>query len=336
MTALPLSALDLASVSAGQTSADALAGSIRVAQALDGAGFERFWVAEHHNMVSVASTTPPVLIAALAARTERIKIGSGGVMLPNHAPLVVAEQFALLEALHPGRIDLGIGRAPGTDQVTASALRRSPDGLSVEDFPNHVLQVMAWLGDNRLEGDPLVERLAATPVGAGTPEVWLLGSSAYSAQLAGMLGLRYCYAHHFGGLNPTTVFEAYRSRFEPSPALAEPHAMICTSVISAETEEEAEYLAGPARVMWLGIRSNAREPIVTPEEAQSRHLTQLDEMMLSQMPATKFVGSHDDVVERVGDLVRACGVQELMLTATTYDPQTKIDAFTEFQKRWQA
>lgn len=331
---IPLSALDLASVSAGQTSTDALNGSIRIAQALDKAGFDRFWVAEHHNMVSVASTNPPVLMAALAARTERIKIGSGGVMLPNHAPLVVAEQFALLESLHPGRIDLGIGRAPGTDQFTAQALRRSLDGLSVEDFPTHVLQVMAWLGDNRLEGDPLVDRLAATPVGVGTPEVWLLGSSAYSAQLAGMLGLRYCYAHHFGGMNPTTVFEAYRSRFEPSPVLAEPHAMICTSVISADTAEEAEYLAGPARIMWLGIRSNRREPIVSPDEALARRTTQEDEMMLSQMPATKFVGSHDDVVERVGDLVRACGVQEVMLTATAFDPQTKIDSFTAFADRW--
>ncbi|WP_022909512.1 LLM class flavin-dependent oxidoreductase [Aestuariimicrobium kwangyangense] len=336
MTAVPLSVLDLAGVSTGQTSADALHGSIRVAQAVDDAGFDRFWVAEHHNTLTVASTSPPVLMATLAERTSRIRIGSGGVMLPNHAPLVVAEQFALLEALHPGRIDLGIGRAPGTDQFTAQALRRSPDGLSVEDFPTHVLQVMAWLGDNRLKDDPLVSRLVATPSLSTSPEVWLLGSSGYSAQLAGMVGLRYCYAHHFGGMDPVTVFELYRSRFEASPALAEPHAMLATSVLTADDAETADYLAGPARVMWQGIRTNRREPIVSPEEAARRDSTQLDELLLSQMPAVKFIGTHDDVVERVRELVKVTGVQELMLTATTFDPQTKIDSFTAFAERWRA
>ena len=222
---VPLSILDLANIAEGHTSADALNATIWLAQQADKAGFDRFWVAEHHNTNSVASTNPPVLVAALGARTERIKVGSGGVMLPNHAPYVVAEQFALLEALHPGRIDLGIGRAPGTDQLTAQALRRSEDALGVEEFPRHVLQVLSWLGDPRVD-EPLVNRLSATPAPTSYPEVWLLGSSGYSAQLAGMLGVRYCYAHHFGPMDPGAVFDAYRSRFQPSPGLEAPHAMI--------------------------------------------------------------------------------------------------------------
>lgn len=330
---VPLSILDLASLRAGHTSTDALNDTIWLAQAADKAGFERFWVAEHHNTQSVVSTSPPVLIAAIGGRTERIKVGSGGVMLPNHAPYVVAEQFALLEALHPGRIDLGIGRAPGTDQMTAAALRRSVDGLSVEEFPQHVLQVLHWLGDERLD-EPMVQRLAATPAATSHPEVWLLGSSGYSAQLAGMLGIRYCYAHHFGGMDPASVFEAYRSRFEPSASLDAPHAMICTSAITADTEEEADFLAGPARKMWLSIRTGAREPIVTPEAAAAHELSATDQIMLAQSPATKFVGTHDHVTEQLRALVEGTGVQELMLTATTFDIATKMATYRAISDRW--
>lgn len=330
---VPLSVLDLASLTEGHNSSDALNDTIWLAQQADRAGFCRFWVAEHHNTQSVVSTSPPVLIAAIGARTERIRVGSGGVMLPNHAPYVVAEQFALLEALHPGRIDLGIGRAPGTDPMTAQALRRSADGLSVEEFPHHVLQVMHWLGDERLD-EPMVNRLAATPAPTGSPEVWLLGSSGYSAQLAGMLGVRYCYAHHFGQMDPVAVFEAYRSRFEPSAALDEPHAMICTSAISAEDDATADHLAGPARIMWLSIRSGAREPVVTPEEAAATELSPMDEMVLAQMPGTKFVGSHDRVTEQLQQLVDQTGVQELMLTSTTYDIATKRDTYEAIAQRW--
>ena len=331
--AIPLSVLDLASVSEGATSADALQATVWLAQQVDRLGFDRFWVAEHHNMVSVASTNPAVLIAELGARTDRIKVGSGGVMLPNHAPYVVAEQFALLEALHPGRIDLGIGRAPGTDQLTAQALRRDAGQLGVEDFPRHVLQVMTWLGDERID-EPIVQRLRATPVASGTPQVWLLGSSGYSAQLAGMLGVRYCYAHHFGQMDEEAVFEAYRSRFEPSATLAEPHAMICTSVISADTEDEADYLAGPARIMWLGMRTNERAPIVTPEQAAARQLSDMDQMMLAQMPSTKFVGTHDQVTDGLREIVARTGVQELMLTATTHDIATKAATYEAVSQRW--
>ncbi|MGA4669172.1 LLM class flavin-dependent oxidoreductase [Propionibacteriaceae bacterium Y1923] len=332
-TRVPLSILDLASLKADHTSTDALNDTIWLAEQADEAGFDRFWVAEHHNTQSVVSTNPPVLVSALGAHTKRIKVGSGGVMLPNHAPYVVAEQFAMLEALYPGRIDLGIGRAPGTDQLTAAALRRGTDALSVEEFPHHVLQLLHWLGDERLD-EPMVQRLVATPEPTSFPEVWLLGSSGYSAQLAGMLGVRYCYAHHFGGMDPVSVFEAYHARFEPSQALAEPHAMICTSVISAESEEQADHLAGPARMMWLSLRTGARSPIVSPETAAAHVMSPVDELTLAQSPSTKYVGTHDQVVAQLRELVASTGVQELMLTATTYDIATKMDTYRAVAERW--
>ena len=201
---IPLSVLDLSILNEGATSADALADTTTLARRADELGYRRFWVAEHHNMPSVACTSPPVLIAHLAASTRRMIIGSGGVMLPNHAPLVVAEQFAMLEALHPGRIDLGIGRAPGTYQQTALALRRDPEALGAEDFPVHLLDLMALLGDRReveWAGMPnradFAARFRATPVALSSPTIHLLGSSGYSAQLAGLLGLPFAFAHHF-------------------------------------------------------------------------------------------------------------------------------------------
>lgn len=329
---VPLSVLDLATVGTGRTSSDALTDSTRLAEAADRLGFTRFWVAEHHNMPSVASTSPSVLIAHLAAKTSRIRVGSGGVMLPNHAPFVVAEQFALLEALHPARIDLGIGRAPGTDQMTALALRRQTDGLGVEEFPQHVLEVLALLGDNRTPDR--VMRLAATPAPSSFPDVWLLGSSGYSAQLAGMLGLRYSYAHHFGNEDPAAVMRLYRSNFEPSPALAEPYAMLATSALTAATEEEAEYLAGPAKVMALSLRSGRPAPIVSPEEAAERVFTDQEQLMLEHLPAIKAVGTPEQVTARLEELVRLTGAQELMITGTTYDVGSRIDSLTHLVEVW--
>lgn len=332
---IPLSVLDLAMVADGDSSADALARTLRTAQVADRLGYARFWVAEHHNMPQIASTAPPVLMAAVAGRTERIRVGSGGVMLPNHAPYVVAEQFALLEALHPGRIDLGLGRAPGTDQFTAQALRRDAGREGVEQFPQHVLELLAWFGDNRLEA-PQAARLKATPIAETYPQVWLLGSSGYAAQLAGMLGLPYCYAHHFGQMDPAAVMDAYRSRFEPSPALAEPHAMVCTSALVADTAEEAEFLAGPARVSALNLRTNRPAPVPSPEDAAriTAGWGDLEWSVMDQLPAIKFVGQTDDVVGRLRGFVERLDVQELMLTGATYAEATKHATLEELATRW--
>lgn len=331
---IPLSILDLAVVSAGETSADALQRTLTTARGAEAAGFTRFWVAEHHNMPAVASTSPPVLLAAIGASTSSIRVGSGGVMLPNHAPYVVAEQFAMLEALYPGRVDLGLGRAPGTDQRTAQALRRGAEGQGVDAFPRDVLELLAWSGDDRLEAS-LARHLSATPNATSYPDVWLLGSSGYSAQLAGMLGLRYCYAHHFGAMDEVEVMQAYRSRFQPSASLAEPYAMLCTSAIASESAERARYLAAPGKVMALGLRSGNLQPIVSPEEANARGFSEAEDQLLQRLPATKFVGETEEVIEGLRGLVQRTGVQELMLTATTHRSQDTMASMRGIAERWE-
>lgn len=320
MSTVPVSVLDLATVRAGWSTSDALAATIEYARAADSLGAHRFWIAEHHNMPSVAATTPPVLIAAVAARTERIKVGSGGVMLPNHSPYVVAEQFAALEALYPGRIDLGLGRAPGADQVTAWALRRSQEGLGHEDFVEHVQLLQAWLGPHGVRVG-MGMTLTATPAASGYPEIWLLGSSDYSARLAARLGLRYSYAGHFGQFDPAAVFALYRDAFEPSEGLAEPHAMLCTSALVGASEEEAQYLAGPSTINWINIRRDTREALPSPEESARR----LDAMGGADFSGTKVVGTAEQVRARLDELVADCQVQELMVLTTAFDVQTRID-----------
>ena len=329
MPRVPLSVLDLATVRAGHDSADALRGTIEIAKTADDLGYRRFWVAEHHNMPAVASTSPPVLIAAVAAQTSRIHVGSGGVMLPNHMPFVVAEQFALLEALYPNRIDLGIGRAPGTDQATAAALRGVSPYLTVEQFPEHLSTVIALLS----AGDG--SRLRATPAPATFPEVWMLGSSTYGAQAAAALGLPFCYAYHFAmSSDVDTALRLYRSGFRPSDRLAEPHVMVSASVIAAETTEEAQYLAGPSRIMALSLRTGRLGPIISPEEAAAVQLSDLDRSVLDQLPGTQFAGTGDEVVADLDALVQRTGADELILAGTAYDPASRQDTLARVAKAW--
>ncbi len=328
---VPLSVLDLATVSEGRTSGQALADTTKYAQRADELGFLRFWVAEHHNMATVASTNPPVLIAHLATSTKRIKVGSGGVMLPNHAPLIVAEQFALLEALHPGRIDLGIGRAPGTDGATAAALRRSPDALGAEDFPQHLVDVMGLLGDRR-SSRGLWTHFAATPVPTSSPEILLLGSSDFSAQLAGMLGLPFAFAHHFdmgGTLEAVTV---YQRHFEPSTVLAQPYTIVSASVIAAEDEERAHWLANPGQLRRYGMRTGRLYPLYHPDEA-ARH----PEMEVANaMRSYRIVGTPDQVVTGLGNLVAATKADEIMLHTATFDLDDRVRSLELVQEAWAA
>jgi luciferase family oxidoreductase group 1 len=328
--------LDLATVREGHTSADALHGTTEIARTADDLGYARFWVAEHHNMPAVASTSPPVLMAHLAAKTSRIKVGSGGVMLPNHMPFVVSEQFALLEALHPGRIDLGIGRAPGTDQATAAALRGVSPHLTVEQFPDHLGMVLALLGDERITPDRIA-RLRATPAPASYPEVWMLGSSTYGAQVAAALGLPFCYAYHFAmSSDVDTALQLYRSGFQPSPRLAEPHVMVSASVIAAETAEEAQFQAGPSRIMALSLRTGRLGPIVSPEAAATVELSDLDRSVLNQLPGTQYAGTAEDVVAGLDELVERTGADELILAGAVYDPATRQDTLARIAKAWAA
>jgi luciferase family oxidoreductase group 1 len=331
---VPLSVLDLATVRAGHTSADALRGTIEIAKTADELGYARFWVAEHHNMPAVASTAPPVLIAAVAAQTGNIRVGSGGVMLPNHMPFVVAEQFALLEALYPDRIDLGIGRAPGTDQATAAALRGVSPYLTVEQFPEHLQTVLGLLGDERIDAE-LTSRLRATPAPQTQPEVWMLGSSTYGAQVAAALGLPFCYAYHFAMSSEVdAALHLYRSGFQPSPKHPQPHVMVSASVIAAETTEEAQFLAGPSRIMALSLRTGRLGPIVSPESAAAVELSDLDRGLLDSLPGTQFAGTGDEVAAGLEALVERTGADELILAGTVYDPATRQDTLTRVAKAW--
>lgn len=318
---IPVSVLDLASVAGDASTGDALSATTRLAQTADRLGFHRFWVAEHHNMPVVASTTPPVLMAHLAAVTERIHIGSGGVMLPNHPPLVVAEQFALLEALHPGRIDLGIGRAPGTDPATAAALRRSPDSLTPEEFPQHLVDLMGLLGDVR-DGTRLHPRFSATPAARTYPDIFLLGSSGYSAQLAGILGLAFVQAHHFDMGGTDQSLRLYRQRFRPVGSLDEPYSIVTANVVVAPTFDEAHHLSLPGRLVRLWLRTGRPVRIVTPQEAESHP----DLPAALAMPTESLVGTPETVTEGLSALAGRTGAAEMMITATTAGYEEKITA----------
>ena len=336
---MPLSVLDVSPVTDEGSSRDALLATTDLARAADRLGYHRFWVAEHHNMPAVASTSPAVLIAHLAASTERIRVGSGGVMLPNHPALVVAEQFAMLEALHPGRIDLGIGRAPGTDPATAAALRRTTDGLGAEEFPAELLDVLGLLGqsDPDRPQTPFLRRFSPTPVQGSTPEVWLLGSSTFSARLAAALGVRFAYAHHFGATQTQEAMAAYRAEFRPSDRLAAPHAMVSASVIVADTEDEARYLAGPSRVMALSLRTGRLGPITDPDTA-AEVLAGLQggplEQVLAGLPGTPVAATADVAVAELQELVDRTRADELLVTATTYDVGTRVTTLERLATAW--
>lgn len=321
-----LSVLDLAPVVEGSTPADALRRSIEVAVLAEALGYRRFWVAEHHNMAGVASSAPAVLLAHAACATSTIRVGSGGVMLPNHAPLAVAEQFGMLEALHPGRVDLGLGRAPGTDHLTAGALRRRALGSSAEEFPSQLAELMAYFDGTFPDGHPYA---AITPVPARgyRPAIWLLGSSTYGAVLAATLGLPYCFAHHFAPADTDDAVAAYRSRFAPSAELAEPRLMIGVAVVCAPTDDEAEYLAGPSRLNALRIRTGRRGPLPTTEEAAAYPWTDQELAVVAGFTAGHVVGSPATVRDGLLALARRTGADELIVTTSAYRQEDRLRSF---------
>ena len=326
---MPLSVLDLALVASGETSAAGLAATTRLAQLADRLGFTRFWVAEHHNMSSVASTEPPVLMAHLAASTEQIRVGSGGVMLPNHAPLVVAEQFAMLEALYPDRVDLGIGRAPGTDRNTMMALRRTSDGSEEDQFPQHVLEVMALLGDVRIEGG-LHEHFKATPFLTSTPLVALLGSSGFSARLAGLLGLPFGFAHHFGMGGTMQAAEIYRENFRPSPALAEPHLIVTAVAVCADTDVAADALMDSHRLFRYGLRTGQTIGFLSHDDAMNHPALQA----ARAQPPNAIYGAAETVVEGLEVLAEETGATELMVTVPVPNLNERLESLELLADAW--
>ncbi|HEX6523837.1 MAG TPA: LLM class flavin-dependent oxidoreductase [Streptosporangiaceae bacterium] len=342
MNGVPFSALDLAPVPTGGTPGDALRATIDLARHVEQLGFARFWVAEHHNMPGIASSAPPVLIGQIAAATSEIRVGSGGVMLPNHAPLVVAEQFGMLEALHPGRIDLGIGRAPGTDQATAAALgHRGP-----EEFPQQLTDLIGFFTGGWPPGHRF-GTVRAVPGQGDAPDIWLLGSSGYSAQVAGMLGLPFAFAHHFMPANTLPALALYRETFRPSvlnwpgppaavlnrpgppaaAALERPHAMVAAGVICADTDERARWLAGPSALSFLRLRMGRPGTMPSPDEAAAYPYTDLDRAMIAERQSSQLIGSPETVRRGIEDLLAQTKADELMITTMVFDPADRLRSF---------
>jgi luciferase family oxidoreductase group 1 len=317
----PVSVLDLATIVHGETAGDALRRSLRLAQKAEALGFTRYWFAEHHNMESVASSATSVLVGYVAGGTSTIRVGAGGVMLPNHAPLIIAEQFGTLASLYPGRIDLGLGRAPGTDPLTSYALRRSLKG-DVDDFPNDVAELISYLGPK----DPAA-RIRAVP-GEGTEvPVWLLGSSTYSAQLAAIMGLPFAFASHFA---PTYLMEAlniYKDRFQPSKYLKEPYSMACVNVTAADTDEEAKFLATSLYQMALGMVRNQRRPLPPPVASMDSLWSEPEKAAISNMTQYAFVGSAPTVKAGLQSFLERTGVDEIMITSHIYSLQAKMHCY---------
>ena len=318
----PLSVLDLAPVPDGGSVGAALRATIDLARRTEQLGFKRFWVAEHHGMPGIASSSPPVLIGHIAAATETIRVGSGGVMLPNHTSLVVAEQFGMLEALHPGRIDLGIGRAPGTDQATAAALRhRGPD-----DFPRQLTDLLGFFTGEWPAGHPYAT-VHAIPGEGGGPDMWLLGSSGYSAQVAGALGLPFAFAHHFMPANTLPALALYRQSFRPSQTLSGPYAMVATGVICADTDERARFLAGSSALSFLRLRQGHPGRIPSPEEAAAHSYSELERDFIADRQSTQLIGAPDTVRSGLHELLKHTEANELMITTQTYDPADRLRSF---------
>ncbi|MGI5326085.1 LLM class flavin-dependent oxidoreductase [Actinomadura nitritigenes] len=326
-----LSILDTAPVWQGSSPSRALRETLRAAPEAERMGYHRYWVAEHHNAPFIASCAPPVLVALLAAGTSRIRVGSGGVMLPNHPPLVVAEQFGTLAALHPDRVDLGVGRSPGTDMSTARALRRVSSPPGSEAYREQVRELVALLSPR--PGDTVV----AVPAAGGAPDVWLLGSSAENGRFAGELGLPFAFAHHIRPQNAEPALRAYRDAFRPSAAFPEPRTLLAASVIVADSAERAEWLAGPSKVIVAqSLRGVRNGPNVTPEDAAKLHWTADEDAVLRERTAHHVVGDPETVRERLGELLARTGADELMVLTLVHDFDERLRSYELLAKAMSA
>ena len=321
-----LSVLDVSPVSSGSNGAQALRNTLELARLADRLGYERYWLAEHHNLPSIASSAPEVMIGHVANLTERIRVGAGGIMLPNHSPLKVAETFRVLEALHPGRIDLGIGRAPGTDPITATALRRSRDGLEAEDFPQRFGELLAFSGEGFPEEHPF-RSVVAMPADVGLPPIWLLGSSGYSARAAGEMGFGYAFASHFSPADPTPAIRAYRESFEPSKYFERPSAILAVAVVCGETDEHAERLASSMELAWVRMRSGSPGPLPSPEEALAYPCTPAERRLANAYRSMQVVGAPRTVRTRIEELATRTAADEGMVTTNVYDQAERLRSY---------
>jgi len=314
------SVLDQSPTPEGRTQDLAIGESLALARRCDALGYHRYWVSEHHNSGSIVGTAPEILMAAIAATTQRIRVGSAGVMLPHYSALKVAEQFRVLEGIAPGRIDLGVGRAPGSDRLTAYAL--NPHASVEDEFPRQVHELRLWVSGEPLPEDHPFRGIAALPQGPTSPELWILGSSDYGAQLAAYFGLPYAFAYFFSdGRGVEEALALYRANYRASPRYPAPVATICVWALAAETEAEARRLAS-TREYWriVDFEQGRRGPLVSPEKAAAHPYSAAERARLEDIRAKAFVGTGEQVVERIEALARRLGLDEIVVNTWTYDP----------------
>lgn len=319
---VPLSVLDLAPIGSGYTASDSLRASTELAKAAERLGYVRHWFAEHHGMPNIASSSPEVLIGHIASSTDRIRVGSGGIMLPNHAPLRIAEAFHTLEALHPGRIDLGIGRAPGADRRATMALRP----FDPEHYPQQLDELLSLSRGDFPDGHPF-HGVRAVPADVTLPPVWLLGSSGGSARLAGSLGTGYSFARHFSPAPPGPALQAYRDAFEPSERFPEPHVILAVSVVCADTDEEAERLASTLYLTGVRIKRQEFAPLPSPEEALAYEYTPAEQALVEKQRARHFVGSPITVLEGIEVLAEETAADEIMVTSMIHGHAERLRSY---------
>lgn len=312
-----LSILDLVFINQGQTPRDAIENSVKVAKAAEAFGYHRVWIAEHHNFPSIASAATSVVIGHIAGQTKSIRVGSGGIMLPNHSPLVIAEQFGTLESLYPNRIDLGLGRAPGTDQLTLRALRRDP--MASQHFPEDVKELLEYLSSDRKEG-----MVNAIPGYGTNVPVWILGSSLFGAQLAALLGLPFAFASHFAPTYLKDAISIYHKQFRPSAYLQSPYAMVAMNIIAADTEEEAKFLFTSVEQSFLGILRNKRSAFPPPVSSMDSLWSESEKQMAKQMLSFSAVGKQDTILSQIKSLTDDLQVNEIMVVSSIYDTEKRI------------
>ncbi len=321
LSEIPVSVLDLATILAGKTPADTFKNSADLAQHVEQWGFKRYWLAEHHSMESIASSATSVLIGYIAGKTSFIRVGSGGIMLPNHSPLVIAEQFGTLESMYPGRIDLGLGRAPGSDQVTARALRRNIQE-SPNDFPESLMELKKYLS-----AENQTSKVRAIPGEGLDIPIWLLGSSTYSAQLAAILGLPFAFASHFAPTYLHAALKLYRESFHPSETLKEPYALACVNVVAADTDKEAGFLATSFYQLAMGIIHGSAKPLQPPVANMDEIWSDYEKAAILQMMQYTFIGSPETVKERLQTFLNETQLDEIMITSHIFNHAARVHSY---------
>jgi luciferase family oxidoreductase group 1 len=320
LSEIKISVLDLAIVRDGGNATDTFKNSLELGQQVEKWGYERFWLAEHHNMKGIASTATVVLIGHIAAGTTTLRVGSGGIMLPNHAPLIVAEQFGTLATLFPNRIDLGLGRAPGTDQFTAAALKR--DEQAAMEFPANVEELQRYLSEGNKNG-----RVRAFPGEGLDIPIWILGSSTESAYLAASLGLPYAFASHFAPAQLHNALAIYRRNFTPSEQLKEPYVIACVNVIAADTDREAERLATSFKKLFLGIITGNRQQLKEPVEPDEDFMDPMEEAALQQMIKYTFIGGPEKIKKELENFIEITQIDELMVATAVYEHEARLHSY---------